>query len=154
MGSNRSLRLVSLVLSGAGILDAAYLTWVKLTHTQVYCGVLGDCQTVNTSPYSEIGGIPIALLGLGGYALISVLLILESRGEYWEVNAPLWIFGLSLVGVIYSAYLTYVELAILHAICVYCAGSAILMVALFIISIFRVVSGPGEVSYEESRGGD
>lgn len=154
MNSDNKFRLTSLALSGIGFLDSAYLAWVKLTHNEAYCGVLGDCQTVNTSPYSEIGGIPIALLGMGAYFFIFGLLYLESRGDYWEENAPIWVFGLTLVGVIYSAYLTYIEIAVLRAICPYCVVSAVIMLILFSISIVRIFRNYGELKLEESQGGD
>lgn len=139
MRSNHKLHLVSLLVAAIGLVDAFYLSWTKLTHKQVFCGTSTQCETVNNSPYSEFGGVPIALLGAGAYLLIIVLLLLENRGDFWRESSSLIIFGITLVGTLYSAYLTYVEVAILRAICPYCVVSAVAMTALFGVSLIRLV---------------
>jgi uncharacterized membrane protein len=128
-----------MVLAILGVLDSLYLTWVKLAGGKVYCAGIGDCDTVNSSPYSEISGFPIALLGMGAYATILILIYLEVRGGFWLEFGPILIFGLSMTGVLYSIYLTYVEIAILHAICPYCVISALILVILLGISIVRML---------------
>ena len=121
-----------------GIIDALYLSYVKIAHQEVYCGGSGACDTVNNSPYAEISGIPIAYLGLGAYILILVLLFLEKRGEFWANYSPMIVFGMTLAGMLYSIYLTYIELAVLHAVCPYCVVSAIAITVLFILSLVRL----------------
>jgi uncharacterized membrane protein len=138
MADNSKLRLVSFITTGIGILDTLYLSWIKISHQQVFCGTSGQCETVNNSSYSVILGIPIAYLGLGTYLVILALLYLENRGIFWQENAPLFVFGFTLVGVLFSAYLTYIEFAVLHAICPYCVLSAIVLLVLFIISLIRL----------------
>lgn len=139
------LKIGSYLLAGIGLLDSLYLTWVKLAHAQVYCGGSSQCDTVNNSPYAEVAGIPVALLGMGAYLAVIVLLYLESRSGFWRENAKLIVFGISLAGVLYSAYLTYLEIAVIHAICPYCVVSAVVMLLLFGLSIIRlVVQAPGE----------
>jgi uncharacterized membrane protein len=140
MNLDQKLRVTSALLAAIGFIDSLYLTYVKLSHQQVYCGGLGECETVNNSPYSEINGIPIALLGIGGYLLIIVLLYLETRGGFWQSNSRLFVFGLSLIGILYSIYLTYIEIAVLKAICPYCVLSAVVMLMLFLISTYRLVA--------------
>ncbi len=142
-----------MILAGIGLLDSLYLSWVKIVNSQVYCGTSGQCETVNSSSYSEIFGIPIAYLGLGAYLVILALLTLELRGPFWKENSPLALFGISLVGVIYSAYLTYIEIAVLQAICPYCVVSAIVMLSLFIIAIIRLVQVQTGSKAIPSRGG-
>lgn len=146
MRRNHTLRLVSLVVAGIGLIDAIYLTWVKLAHTQVFCGGYGGCETVASSPYAEIGGIPIALFGAGAYLVILVLLSLEGNSVFWKENSPLLIFGITLAGVLYSAYLTYLEIAVIHAICPYCVVSAVAMLTLFILGLLRLVQNMAETS--------
>jgi uncharacterized membrane protein len=153
MFGNANLNKISLIVAGIGFLDSLYLSWVKIAHSQVYCGTSGQCETVNNSPYSEIGGVPIAYLGLGAYLVIMVLLYIERRSTFWLENSPLIVFGMSLVGVIYSAYLTYIEIAVLRAICPYCVVSAIMMLLLFIIAIFRLVKVQTGLNPVRSRGG-
>jgi len=106
----------------------------------VYCGGSGECETVANSPYAEIAGIPIAFIGLAGYVGILACVYLEARSSFWQQNSPLIIFGMTLAGTLYSAYLTYVEIAVIHAICPYCVVSAILMTLLFVIAIIRLVN--------------
>lgn len=126
------------LLAGLGLIDAAYLTWVKLTGSLVACSNVGNCEVVNTSRFADIRGIPIALLGAGAYLAIIVLLGLELRRPAAAEMIRMGVFGLSLVGTLYSGYLTYVELEILHAICPYCLASAIIMILLLLVSIARL----------------
>lgn len=130
---------ISYILALVGLADSIYLTYIKLANATASCAGIGDCESVNSSKYAEIAGIPIALLGAGAYLAILALLFMEKRGDFWKNNAPLGVFGISLVGVLYSAYLTYVEVAILHAICPYCVLSALVLVALLVISVVRLL---------------
>jgi uncharacterized membrane protein len=139
------LRRASLALALLGAADSAYLAWVKLVKTRLlFCSATGGCETVNTSIYSEINGIPIALLGLGAYLAIVALLALEDRVGVLEMYSPLAVFGLALTGTLYSAYLTYVEFYVLHAVCPYCLTSAVLITAIWILAVVRVRRPPPE----------
>lgn len=140
------LKLSTFFVAFVGLIDSLYLSWVKLSHTEVYCAGSSACQTVNLSPFSEIAGVPIALLGVGAYLIIMVLLYLERRGDFWEDNSNLVIFGISLIGVLYSVYLTYIEIAVLRAICPYCVVSAIAMVLLLGLTIVRLIQGSAGIS--------
>ncbi|MEK7440567.1 MAG: vitamin K epoxide reductase family protein, partial [Chloroflexota bacterium] len=102
------------------------------------CGGIGDCESVNSSIYSQINGVPIALLGAGAYILILLFLFLESRDDFLGDWSPLIVFGLSLTGTLYSIYLTYIEIAVLKAICPYCVLSAVAVLIIFVISIVRL----------------
>ena len=132
------------MLAGLGLLDSVYLVWVKYTGAYALCGPIGNCESVNSSQYSEIFGIPIALLGAGAYAVMIVLLLMENRGQVWAEFSPMSVFGMSLIGVLYSIYLTYIEIAILNAICPYCVISAIILVVLLILSGIRLSISLGE----------
>ena len=149
----KNLWILSVILAVMGIFVAGYLSWVKLAHTQVFCGGSGECETVANSPYAQIAGVPVAILGLGAYIAILGLLLLENYGDFWKQNSPLIIFGMTLVGFLYSAYLTYLELAVIRAICPYCVVSAILMTFLFIIAIIRLVRHEPEPKPIRTRGG-
>jgi uncharacterized membrane protein len=100
------------------------------------------CDIVQQSAYSTIKGLPVALFGLLGYTAILVLLLVERKGEHYTSYTPLVVFGLTLIGVAYSAYLTYLELFVIFSICEYCVASAIIMVALFTIAVYRLIA-PG-----------
>ena len=135
------LRRVSLGLSLLGMLVSGYLTWVKFSHTQALCTGVGGCEAVNNSAYSEIHGIPVAALGLGAYLLMALILAFESRGPGWEEYGRLAVFGLALTGTLYSAYLTYVELFVIFAVCPYCVTSALIVTGILILSVLRLMRG-------------
>lgn len=143
---DNKLRITSLVLAFLGMIDSIYLAWVKYSGKYETCGPIGNCESVNNSQYSEIFGIPIAVLGAGAYLLIILLLIVEGRNSFWAEYGNVVVFGISLIGVIYSIYLTYIEVAILKAICPYCVVSAVILVVLFILSTIRLLYSLDEPS--------
>ncbi|WP_299028361.1 vitamin K epoxide reductase family protein [uncultured Thermanaerothrix sp.] len=135
----KRLRLSILILGLIGLIDSLYLTWIKISHTEALClPGFGNCDIVNNSRYSEIMGIPIALLGALAYLTILGLLFVEQRMPHWQENTSLILFGVTLAGTGYSAYLTYLEFAIIKAICPFCLLSAIVMGLLFVIAIVRL----------------
>ncbi len=127
------------MLAVLGALDSAYLTWVKVANATAFCSNVGDCDAVNASVYSEVFGIPIALFGLGAYLAIAALLVLEDRSPALREWAPLAVFGLALTGTLYSAYLTYVELFVIYAVCPYCVVSAVLITGILVLAVVRMV---------------
>lgn len=136
----RYLWVISLIVAIVGLVDSIYLAWIKVADKTAACSNIGDCDAVNNSQYSEIAGIPIALLGAGAYLLILVLLLLDQRWPEQTVNMRLGIFGLSLSGTLYSGYLTYLEIAVLRAICPFCVVSAIAIFVILIAGLFRLRS--------------
>lgn len=112
-------------LAGAGV--SGYLLWHKLTGGSVLCLTGGGCATVNASPWAELFGIPVAGVGLAVYLALAVLGTLWARSGPAAGWAALGAFGLALAGFLYSAYLTWVEAAILRAYCSWCLLSAALM---------------------------
>jgi uncharacterized membrane protein len=138
--SNKINRLILSVTAAIGLFTAIYLTIAKLANSQEMCiEGFGDCWTVNNSIYSELFGIPIALFGAGAYLSVLLLLWLETRNSFWKSNGPLLLFGITLLGVLLSGYLTYIEIAVIEAICPFCVLSAIAMVLLFIFNVGRLV---------------
>ncbi len=142
-----TLRKTLMILGGIGLINSIYLTVLKLAHSQAMCiQGLGDCWSVNNSPYSQIAGIPISIFGACSYLAILVLLSLQNRSGFWGENASLLIFGITLFGVLYSAYLTYIEIAVLRAICPFCVLSATIMGILFIGSIINLFRPQAEIN--------
>ena len=140
MGLMKRSNFAILILGIVGMVDAGYLSWAKLVNTVIVCASgFGDCNSVNNSSYAELYGIPVAYLGFLSYFIISVLatIVIQKKREIFWITYL--IFGITLVGLLFSGYLTYIELAVLDAICFYCVISAILMVILFVISLYKTV---------------
>jgi uncharacterized membrane protein len=120
----------ALAILGAAI--AGYLTWVHFAQLEPFCvGGGGACERVQSSPYASLAGMPVALLGMAGYLAILASLALPDR----SITA-----FLALVGAGFSAYLTYVELAVIHEICQWCVASAVVMTALAAVAIARLLA--------------
>ncbi len=136
---DKILHRVQVILAAAGVAVSGYLTYVHLTNKIVYCGEYSGCETVQASPYSTFHGIPIALGGVLLYLLLLALSVVELRlpGEM-----ALWVryavFGLSLVGLLYSMYLTYLELFVICSVCLWCLTSALILLNTTIVSVWRL----------------
>ncbi len=133
---------VSVALAVLGILVSAYMTVYKLTENPSMCLGNGGCSVVNSSKYAEVYGIPVAVVGIGGYLAILALLWMERRTSFLSNNITLVVFGLALVGFLFTLYLIYVELALIHALCPFCVTSQITMTVLFVLSVIRLVRQP------------
>ncbi len=138
----KKMKIAAYVLAGIGLSVSVYLAWMKLSNSEIFCAGIGDCDVVNSSPYAEIGGIPIALFGAAAYAVLLGLIAVDAKPGFLGQNAGLMIFGITLAGTLYSAYLTYIEIAVIKAICPYCVVSAVAMVALFGLAVWRLVALP------------
>jgi uncharacterized membrane protein len=127
------------ILAILGAIDSTYLLIYKLTGNNRMCLGNGGCHNVNFSPYSEIYGIPISLIGLLAYLVMLAVVLLEPRMKLLQENGPLILFGMGLTGLAFSVYLTYLELYVIHAVCPFCVASAIIILLMFIVAIIRLV---------------
>ena len=132
----------SIALGILGMLVSIYMTIFKLTDNASMCLGNGGCSVVNSSSYAEVSGVPVAVIGVGGYLAILAVLFMENRGKFFAQNSTMIVFGLSLVGFLFTLYLIYVELALIHALCPFCVTSQITMTILFILSVIRLVRQP------------
>ena len=132
----------TLLLAAAGIIVAGLLTSFHYSAAAEgrFCSAAAGCGTVNTSPYASIRGVPVAVLGLAGYAAIAALALVSRRRADVRRHLPLAVFGVSLIGVLYSAYLTYLEFFVIHAVCPWCLLSAGLMTLIFLLSVAQLRS--------------
>jgi uncharacterized membrane protein len=138
------LRVAAIACCALGLGIAGYLTYVHYAGITPACEIAHGCERVQTSKWSELAGVPVALLGLLTYA--AILAALLAAGE----TALLAGAGLSLVGFGFSAYLTYRELFTIEAICIWCVASALLMTALAVLTVARMLrptAGPGVLPY-------
>ncbi len=136
---DRWLRVTGIVLAALGAADALYLWVLKITSTEAMCVGNSGCLTVNNSPYSEIAGVPVSALGLVVYLIILGALALEPRSALLAQYGPLAVFGLSLTGVAFSAYLTYLEFYVIQAFCPFCIISAVLITLILLLSTARLM---------------
>jgi uncharacterized membrane protein len=136
--SDRSLRIAAAILAAAGIGVAAYLTWAHYEHTAVVCVAGGGCETVQKSSYSEIAGVPVALLGLLSYSAILVLVL-------WDAPiARLVAATLAIVGFLFGLYLIALQLFVIDAVCVWCMANDLLIApALALVTGLRLRNPAG-----------
>jgi len=125
------------VLAIVGIGVAVYLTYVETQNVAAVCGPVGDCNAVQTSPFAKLFGfLPVGLLGALGYVAILVSWAVARRSEETAGRlAALGVFGMALFGVLFSIYLTYLELYIIKAVCMWCLTSAVIMSLVLALSV-------------------
>jgi uncharacterized membrane protein len=134
--SLRALRITLTVLTVLGVALASYLTYIHYEDIKPLCTLGSSCIKVQSSVYSKLAGVPVALIGLIGYVVIlGSLLIPENE------SSRLATMAFTLVGFGFSAYLTYRELFSIHAICEECASSAVLMTVMMCLAIWRFLRG-------------
>jgi uncharacterized membrane protein len=134
--SARSLRITMIAITLVGLGVASYLTYVHYAGIKPACTAGESCTKVQTSIYSELAGVPVALIGLIGYvAIMASLLAPENETTRFATVA------FTVVGFGFSAYLTYRELFSIHAICEWCVSSAVIMTLLMCLSIWRFLRG-------------
>ena len=135
--SARTLRLTMIVLTVVGLGVASYLTYIHYAGIKPLCGRNGGgCEIVQTSEYSKLVGVPVALIGLIGYvAILASLLAPENETTRFAT------VGFTVVGFGFSAYLTYRELFSIHHICEWCVSSAVIVTVLMCLAIWRFLRG-------------
>lgn len=133
MRSAAPWRLASLALTLVGIAIAGYLTAVHVAGVPLVCGEGGGCDAVQTSRYARLGGVPVALFGLGMYLVVGALGLLRWRRPARASAATIVAFALALAGSIFAVWLTYLELAVIGAVCRWCVASAGVTVGLLAV---------------------
>jgi len=105
------------------------LSYVEYSQANAICGPVGNCNTVQKSPYAHLFGfLPVGVLGVIGYLLILLSWILQEFGpQHWRKYSSLSAWGLSWFGVFFSIYLTFLEPFVIGATCAWCISSAIII---------------------------
>lgn len=131
--SDRLLRIAAAALALVGIAVAGYLSWAHYADTAVICVAGGGCEKVQSSDYAELFGAPVAVLGLGAYAIILGLVA-------WD--APLARLGaasIALFGMLFSAYLLALQAFVIEAFCIWCVvNDALIAPALAVVTALRL----------------
>jgi uncharacterized membrane protein len=124
-----------LALIGLGI--ALYMTYIETQSVQAICGPLGDCNAVQNSPYATLfGWLPVGVLGAVGYiAILVVWLLGHLIPGVVRTYAPAAIFAMALFGTIFSVYLTYLELLVIRAVCIWCLSSAVIIALILVFNV-------------------
>jgi len=139
---DKRLTQIMVVLALIGLFVSVYMTVYKITSNDAMCVGSRDCSVVNASRYSEISGIPVSLIGVGGYAALLAVIFLERRPGFFQQNGTMLFFGLSLTGFLFTLYLIFVEAALLRAYCPFCITSQTAMTLIFVLSVVRVIRQP------------
>lgn len=141
----RRMIIAALALGGVGL--ATYLSMYKLGLIGTLACTIGSCETVNLSRYATLVGVPVAVWGLGFYVSLFLVALAGTTDRF--VNAE-WVSHVLLAmtawGVLFSGWLTYLELAVINAICMFCVGSAILVTVIFLIAVVEWRGRPRELS--------
>ena len=129
--SESRLRAAGVVLAAVGSILAAYLLYVHESGTPLACAT-GGCETVQSSRYAEVLGIPVAGLGLIAYLILLAASL--SAGELARMVGA----TVALAGVVFGAYLLYMQLDVIDAVCEWCVTSDALMTGLAAIMLLRI----------------
>ena len=131
----RTRTIPILAIAGMGV--AIYLAVVEMSGAQAVCGPVGDCNTVQQSPYARLFGVlPIGILGIVGYSAILVAWALRRTDQRIANALP----TLAFLGTLFSIYLTFLEPFVIGATCMWCLISAALMLALLWLTVPRHVT--------------
>jgi uncharacterized membrane protein len=129
-------RMSAAMLSLAGLFISAYLYLYKIGRIGTLACGTGACETVQLSVWSRIAGVEVSLIGLIGYAALLGLSLVSLQpsvaGRRWPTAA---LVVLASLGLVFTLYLTYLELFRIHAICRWCVASAVIITSIFILSI-------------------
>jgi uncharacterized membrane protein len=116
-----------------GLAIAGYLSVIELQGELPYCGPLKGCEEVALSPYARVGGVPVAVFGVALSISLFFLAIAWMRSGRIELLAAH--YGLSLLGVVFEIYFTYLEVFVIGAVCVWCASYGVSLLARFGVAL-------------------
>jgi uncharacterized membrane protein len=137
------------VLAIIGFIVAAYLSYVEFTQSEAICGPVGDCNTVQQSPYAKLFDIlPIGVLGMFGYLLIGISwLIQQYTAVMWRYYAAIIIWILAGFGTAFSIYLTFLEPFVIGATCAWCITSSILMTVILLSATYPALHAWSKIGF-------
>jgi uncharacterized membrane protein len=125
--------VVLALLDLIGLAIAGYLSVIELQGELPYCGPLKGCEEVALSQYARVGGVPVAVFGVALSISLFFLAIAWMRSGRIELLAAH--YGLSLLGVVFEIYFTYLEVFVIGAVCVWCASYGVSLLARFGVAL-------------------
>jgi len=132
------------MLAFIGVFVSTYLTLYKFGYIGSLQCAVGSCETVNTSRWATFLGLPVAAWGLGFYVAALALVLAGIQERYADSRGvALALVALTGWGVLFSGWLTYLELFVIDAICIWCVTSAVIVLVMFAISLaeYRDLAG-------------
>ena len=124
------------LLALVGLFVAIYLALYKLGMLGALSCTVGSCETVQLSPWAVFLGLPVAVWGVGFYVLVLALALAGVQERLADARGlSLALVALTGWGLLFSAWLTYLELFVIQAICQWCVVSALIVVGLFVLSV-------------------
>ena len=137
--------MVVAALALAGIFLALYLLLYKLGMIGALTCSVGSCETVNTSRWATFFGVPVAAWGLGFYVATLALVMVGIQERYADSRGvSIALVTMTGWGVVFSGWLTYLELFVIDAICMWCVISAIIVAVMFVVSLADLRDFRGE----------
>jgi uncharacterized membrane protein len=131
-----SKRQIIALLALVGACIAVYLTLYKFGIIGTLSCSIGSCEQVNTSKWSRLMGAPVALWGVGYYLTVLAVAVAGTQPQLADSRRiGTVLLALSTTGVVFSAYLTALELFVIHAICMWCVISAVIATLIFVLSL-------------------
>ena len=129
--SERTVRIASAALAVLGAAISAYLFWARETGNSIVCST-GGCETVQSSSYAEVLGIPVAALGLAGF--LGLLVASLGRGEWARLAQA----TLALSAFLFAAYLLAIQVFVIGALCQWCLATDVLTTAIVTLALVRL----------------
>jgi uncharacterized membrane protein len=128
--------MIVAALALAGIFISLYLALYKIGVIGELSCSIGSCETVNTSKWATFLHLPVAVWGLLFYIDVFLISVLGTTRSFEnESLVSVLLVAEAAIGVLFSAWLTYLELAVIHAICIWCVTSALVVTMIFVVSI-------------------
>jgi uncharacterized membrane protein len=146
--------MIVAALALAGIFISIYLTLYKLDLIGELSCSIGSCETVNTSRWSIFLGLPVAAWGLFFYLDVFVTAMLGTMPPFEdEPLVSIVLVAEAAIGVLFSAWLTYLELAVIHAICIWCVTSAVIVLVILLVSVADLKEVRGAFGIHKTEAG-
>lgn len=130
-------------LAVIGLAVAAYLSYVETQSVRAICGPVGDCNAVQNSSYARLFGVlPVGVLGMIGYVAILVAWVYPRlRADQLARYAPLAVFVMAVFGTLFCVYLTYLEIFVIRAVCIWCLTTAVIITLLMLVNLRPALEG-------------
>lgn len=129
-------RMAAALLSLLGLLDAAYLALERVTGGPIACPLGGGCETVQSSAYALLFGVPVAFIGVAGYALLLVVALVSLQTDHLAgISLDALLLALASIALLAGIYFMYLQIAVIGAICFWCAVAALIDLLIWLAAL-------------------